>query len=143
MLNHHGIQARLADLGQYLADLEPMRDLSFEAYAADLWRRRGIERTLELIIECAIDINGLLIVGSGGRPPQDYRTSFLELGKRGILEASLSLQLAPMARLRNALAHEYESMDDEDIHAQIVPLLDLFARYLEEVRGYLARSREG
>jgi len=28
MLNHRGVQARLADLGQYLSDLEPMRSLS-------------------------------------------------------------------------------------------------------------------
>jgi uncharacterized protein YutE (UPF0331/DUF86 family) len=140
MLNHQGVQTRLTDLQQYLNELEPMRTVGLAEYETNLWQRRGIERTLELIIECAIDINGLLIVGSGGRPPRDYRTSFLELGRLGIVAGDLSLALEPMAHLRNLLAHEYEAVADRDVHAQIVPVLDLFGRYLEEVNEYLSRS---
>ena len=142
MLNEHGIHSRLADLREYLSELEPMRTLSFEHYESDLLLRRAVERMMELLIECAIDINGLLIVGSGSRPPRDYRTSFLALGEMGIVGADQSAQLASMARLRNALAHEYESMDDQEIHANIVIVLDLFAHYLESVTRFLAPAQE-
>lgn len=142
MLNEHGIYSRLADLREYLSELELMRELSFEGYESDLLRRRAIERILKLIIECAIDINDLLIVGSGRRPPKNYRASFLQLGDIGVVGADFSEQLAAMARLRNALAHEYESMSDREIHPNIITVLELFSRYVKEVTRYLVTSQE-
>jgi len=140
MLNAIGIRSKLADLRRYLEELESLKGITLEEYKTDSIRRYAIERLIELIIECAIDINGLLIVGLGGRPPGSYRSSFLELGTLGVLSEEFSSSLAPMARLRNMLAHEYETMNDEEIHASIPVVLSLFKRYLREISDFLERS---
>ena len=140
MLNRLGIRTRLADLGRYLDELEPLRDITLEEYEDDAIRRHAIERLMELIIECAIDINGLIITGGGDRPPGDYRSSFLELATIGVVSPEFASSLAPMARLRNTLAHEYEVMNDEEIHANIPLVLNLFSRYIAEISRYIDKE---
>jgi len=137
MLNLLGIRARLADLRKYLTELEPLLDITLDEYKSDYIRRHAIERLMELIIECAIDINGLIIAGEGRRPPRDYRSSFLELGEVDVIPPDFASSLAPMARLRNLLAHEYETMDDEEIHRNIPIVFNLFKRYLKEISQYI------
>lgn len=142
MRNKGAIRARLIDLKGYLEDLRPMRDLTLDEYKADPIRKYATERLMELIIECAIDINGLIITGEGGRPPRDYRSSFLDLGDIGVISSDFASELAPMARLRNMLAHEYETMNDEEIHSHIPVVLDLFSRYLDEICRYIEGERD-
>ena len=104
MLNQLGIRTRLADLRTYFDELAPLRDITLEEYKGDAIRRHAIERLIELIIECSIDINGLIITGRGRRPPGDYRSSFLELTTIGVVLPEFASSLAPMARLRSARA---------------------------------------
>jgi len=140
MLNQLGIRARLADLRRYFDELEPLRDITLEEYKDDAIHRYAIERLMELIIECSIDINGLIIAGRGRRPPGDYRSSFLELATIGVVSPEFASSLAPMARLRNMLAHEYEAMNDEEIHANIPLVLNLFSRYIAEISRYIDKE---
>jgi uncharacterized protein YutE (UPF0331/DUF86 family) len=137
MLNQPGIRTRLADLRKYFDEMEPLRDITLEEYKGDAIRRHAIERLMELIIECSIDINGLIIAGSGRRPPGDYRSSFLELATIGVVSPEFASSLVPMARLRNMLAHEYEAMNDEEIHANIPLVLNLFSQYFAEISRYI------
>jgi len=140
MLNQLGIGTRLTDLRRYFDELEPLRNITLEEYKDDSIRRHAIERLIELIIECAIDINGLIIAGSGRRPPGDYRSSFLELTTIGVVSFEFASSLAPMARLRNMLAHEYEAMNDEEIHANIPLVLNLFSQYIAEIFHYIDKE---
>jgi uncharacterized protein YutE (UPF0331/DUF86 family) len=142
MLNRMGIRDRLADLKSYLEDLKPIGTLTLEEYKSDSIRRYAIERLMELIIECAIDINGMIITGTRRRPPRDYRSSFLDLVDTGAISSELASSLAPMARLRNMLAHEYETMNDEEIHSYIPVVLDLFSNYLREIQQYIERDEK-
>ena len=140
MLSGEAIRGHLARMTQYLAELEVCRDVSLDRYLTDNMLRHGIERLMELIVEAAIDVNASLLVMAGMQPPRTYRASFADLGLAQILDLEFARQLGAFADLRNSLAHQYDSLTDEEIHAEIGPVLDEFRRYLSEVAGYLDRD---
>ncbi len=51
------IRQKLAELSQYLDELEPLTTCEFKEYQADYVKRHAIEKLLELIVEIASDIN--------------------------------------------------------------------------------------
>ena len=139
MLSREAIRGHLAQMTQYLAELAACRAVSLDRYLTDNMLRHGIERRMELIVEAAIDVNASLLVMGGRKPPRTYRASFADLGAAQILDLEFARKLRAFADLRNSLAHQYESMTDEEIHLEIGPVLDEFRRYLCEVTGYLDR----
>ena len=75
--------------------LEPFRGMSLEAYGADVYRRKAVERLLQEVVEAAVDINSHLIVGSGRPAPDDLHSSFLALAEVGVIDRDFAAALAP------------------------------------------------
>ncbi len=86
--------------------------IEIERFRADELRRRAVERLLQETIDAAVDVNNHLLRGMSRTPAEDYYSSFIELGRAGVLEPSLATALAPAAGLRNRIVHEYEELDD-------------------------------
>lgn len=74
------MRRKLERIVENLRLLEPFRGLSLDAYRADVYRRKAVERILQEIVEAAVDINSNLLVGSGRPAPEDHRGSFIECG---------------------------------------------------------------
>ena len=142
MLGREALHSRLTRMRQHVDELEACRDVSLARYLNESMLRHAVERLMELIIEAATDVNASLIVLAGGEPPTTYKASFVELGALGIVDPDFAGQIAAFAGLRNALAYEYESMADEDIHAEIAPVLDQFRQYLSLTARYVERLDE-
>ena len=92
-----------------------------------------IERLLHLVIEIMGDINYHLIVRKAGKPPQNLRESFIEMGNIKIIDPSLAKDLAPSAGLRNALIHMYDNIEIKFIQKSIVMALKLIPKYIKQV----------
>jgi len=136
------VRRKLERIASNLRLLEPMKDLSLEAYRADVYRRKATERLLQEVVEAAVDVNLHLLTGTGRPAPDDLYSSFLALGEAGILDSSLAARLAPSAGLRNRLVHEYDRLEDALVLASVGGALELYPRYLAAVERFLESGRD-
>jgi uncharacterized protein YutE (UPF0331/DUF86 family) len=120
--------------------LEQISQYSYQEYKANFQIKRTVERLIQLVVECATDINGLLITGLGEVPPRDYFSSFIVLGDLGVLPTGFAETLAPTTAIRNRLVHEYETVDERLVYAGVKPILEEFTQYAELVSKYLKET---
>ncbi|MFQ6043934.1 MAG: HepT-like ribonuclease domain-containing protein [Candidatus Poribacteria bacterium] len=140
MRNRGVIYQKLARVVEYLSELEELTQYSFEEYEADFKIKRAVERDIELIVEFASEVNGLIIVGSGEPPPADYFSSFIKMGRLEVLPTDFAQSLAHTASIRNRLVHEYETVIDQLVYAGAQTIVTSFRRYIELVRNYLREA---
>ncbi|MGQ9672239.1 MAG: type VII toxin-antitoxin system HepT family RNase toxin [Candidatus Aminicenantales bacterium] len=77
--------------------------------------KASAERLIQLIVDCASDINNHVVVEMGQRPPEDYASSFIRASEAGMLTAELANRLEGSGGMRNILVHEYMDIDDEKV----------------------------
>ncbi len=132
------VRRKLIKLQEYLAELHELKDVPFTRYSTDFYVQRTAERLIQLIVECAVDINTYLLVEYVGvKPPKDYFTSFVEAGKASIVPDELARTLAPSAGMRNVIVHEYEEIDDVIVHQSISLTLEKYKEYVAAVLDFL------
>lgn len=135
------IRDKLTRMGHYLQELESLaRRYSMDEYCANSLVKHSAERVIELIVEAAVDINGLFVTLSGSPPPKDYYASFLELARQRVYPWAFGKQLASTAGLRNRLAHEYETIKDPIVYRNVKTMPSLYRRYISSIRTYLERK---
>lgn len=139
-LDREVVMAKLRAVSEYLAHLEAVVDEDLDAYRADYFRQRGIEKTLINAVQASVDVNNYILAKGFKRVPIDQRDSFLKLGEVGVLPAELARAMAPAAGLRNRLVHEYEDLDDEKVLEGIKAAKEQFPSYVAHVREFLDRS---
>lgn len=138
MANNDLICAKLDNLVEYLQELqEYTHDLTLEAYRSDRRTRRAVERTIQLIVECATDINNMLIKSLGGKTPSDYFNSFIELAELAVIPMRLALDIGPSTGLRNVLVHEYVKVDDARVYRSIEKIFMYYPKFIELIDAYL------
>ena len=136
------IRDKLTRIGQYLQEMEPLgKRYSVEEYGANGLVKHSAERLIELVVEAAVDINGLVATLEGAPPPKDYYASFLEVGRLGVYPWPFGKQLAKTAGLRNRLAHEYETIKDPLVYRVVKTMPALYRRYMASVHRYLFRRQ--
>ena len=107
------IRRKLARLSMYLASLEPISKSSWTTYLKEDYLRFSAERLIQLIVECATDINNHVVVAKGRRPPEDYRSSFVHAAEVGLITVKLAQKIQGSAGMRNILVHEYLEIDNK------------------------------
>jgi len=131
------VERKLENIENYLKELEEVKDISFEEYLNDHFKRRGVERLIQCIVECATDINSYLLSKKAKLAPADYYDSFIKAGECGILSKEFAEEIAPSAGLRNRLVHEYDKIDNQIVHSSIKITLDQYARYIRHISNFL------
>jgi len=137
MLNRGLILKKLDSLRGYLKELETFKDLSFEEYRGKISNRRSVERLIQLLVECASDINAHILAKKEKIAVEDYRSSFLLMNEKGLLNKDLSEGLSKAAGMRNILVHEYERIDDQIVFDTILLSLSAFNKYMKEILDLL------
>jgi uncharacterized protein YutE (UPF0331/DUF86 family) len=117
------------DLGR----LAKYQHLTLKRYLTDYLTQLIVERLLEKIVGRVIDINYHLLKTKHQTIPNDYYESFIQMGQAQEISPELAKQLSPAAGLRNALAHEYDSIDPKKIHASIKLALTRLPVYLKTI----------
>ena len=107
------------------------------SYDGDEIIRRAVERLLQESIDAAVDCNNHLLRTRGEPPAEDYFSSFVALGRAGIIDAALARRLAPAAGLRNRIVHEYEEIDHALILQAAQSAPDELRAYVAAVEQYL------
>ena len=114
-----------------LSKLREFETIALDKYVESLEIRLQVERLLERIVGRVIDINYHILKEEFSFIPQDYFESFIQLGKKGVVEEKLVEEVAESTGLRNALAHEYDAIDDTQIYSAIKKCITQIPKYLD------------
>ena len=136
-LNEPFVRQKLADLSQFLTEFESLATCDLETYQKDFVKRHAIEKLIELIVEIASDISRHVLEAHDATPPQTYYSTFEEMGKLGVLPASLAVSLAATTGLRNRLVHGYEKVQHEIVCHNLKPFLRNYKRFFVLINDYL------
>lgn len=131
------ICAKLDRLYNYYEELKTLSVISLEEYKSNSIYRRAIERTMQLIVECATDINNMILKTNGAKGATDYFNSFIDIAELNIIPVEFALQIAPSTGLRNILVHEYEEIDDTIVYRSIDLCLKHYLKYTDLINKYL------
>lgn len=97
-----------------------------------------VERLLERITGRLIDdINYHFLKEEYEIIPVDYYNSFIEMGKNKVIPEDFAKEMTKAAGLRNALAHEYEKIDQTRVYESIGLALNQIPRYLQKIISLL------
>lgn len=59
MTGRERIREKLVELTSYVDDLTKLQSLDWTEFQVDVMLRRGVERTLQVAVECALDIGNM------------------------------------------------------------------------------------
>lgn len=132
------VRRKLSRLNMYLEKLRPISQKSLEEYKSDFYLKSSAERLIQLVVECASDINNHVVVETENRPPEDYSVSFIRAADVGLISRQLAQRLKGSAGMRNILVHEYMDIDDEKVYNAIFSALKDYKEYIKEVDNFIA-----
>jgi len=134
------IWEKLGELSGYLSELEDQKDLDLQEFLADVMRRRGIERTLHLAIECLLDVGHQLISLHRWRTPESNRDVFRVLAENGVLPPPLLETAERMASFRNLMVHDYARVDPHVVYGILKKRQGDFHLLAEAIKHFLTTS---
>ena len=138
MVDNIVICKKLKQLASYYQELEQIATgQTFDNYRKQIVTKRAVERDIQLIVECATDINNMILKQLSKGPAKDYFNSFIDLADNQVIEMDFALKLAPSTGLRNILVHEYEKIDDQIVFKSITNVLTFYRQYLQVIAEYL------
>lgn len=142
MIDKDLVRRKLARLNTYLERLDPVAQKTFREYQREDYLRFSTERLIQLIVECATDINNHVVVETRSRPPEDYRTSFLKAAEVGLITQELAKKIQGSAGMRNVLVHEYMDIDHKMVFAAVPKTLKYYRQYLKQVNRFLEKAEK-
>ena len=106
----------------------------------DMLRYWGIERGIQISIECILDISNIIIATLDIEKPDTYREVILSLGKEKVLPTSFSKEIANMISFRNILVHDYTRVDEKVILDILHHHLDDFSRSIKHINEWISEN---
>lgn len=98
---------------KFLEELEPNIPETLEGYEENFKAKAICERYFEKVVEALTDIAFLIIKDKNLKIPKEDGQAFLILAENNILDRELAKKLKDAKGMRNVLAHEYGSINDE------------------------------
>lgn len=133
------IRAKVADIRDSLDVLRDYAHRSDQGFLGNMESVRAARYTLIVAIEAATNIANHLCSRLLSEAPASYTETFVKLGERGVIPASLTTRLARMTGLRNMLVHRYAPIDDR----RVLAIIRSDLKDLEEFIDALNRVLQG
>ena len=138
------VRRKLRTMLSFLDELKiEIPDQKTDYLNAPAGKHRAVERLGQLVVECSIDANSLLVIQSGGDPPTSARNSFKDVLQLGVIENEIRnafhYRFVPF---RNRLVHVYEEIDNGRVYDSAQSLLDFGQRYLRQMTTYLEQQEQ-
>lgn len=138
------VRRKIHTMVGYLDELKdelPAREADY--LNAERLRHRGVERLAQLVIECAIDANALLISATGGSPPLTARDSFQAVSDLNAIDESVQQRFQQtFVTFRNILVHAYEKVDNTAVYRTVRLLVDYGQQYIQNLTAYLEQQEQ-
>lgn len=136
------IGRKLAQIDTYLHQIESFSKMSLRQYKKDWKTQRIVERTLHILIEVCIDIANHIISDKGMRVPTGYADTFKVLMEHKVIGKKLCEALEKMAKFRNIVVHQYETIDPAVVVSILHRNLDDFETYKKAIINYLSSQEK-
>ena len=107
------INDKIKEIKGYVSNLESYVPSIFEEDIGDAKTNDACEHCFEKIIEALADLGFLVVKEKKLREPRDDIDVFSVLLESGVISEELSEKLKNSRRMRNIIAHEYGSIDNE------------------------------
>ena len=126
-----------------LNEMEVFLARPFDEFVKDIAIIRATERSFQLLIDTASDINGHILVELGNVAADSYRQTFTQLAEEKILPRELEDKLVEAAKIRNILVHEYDFEEDyEKFYTSAKELLPTFREYARVIYHYIRERQQ-
>lgn len=112
-------------------------DVNKDNLKQDMLKYWGIERGLQICVECVIDISNIIISTTDLDKPDSYRETILTLYRLNIFPEKFAKQIVGMASFRNILVHDYLRVDEDIIIDVLKNKLDDFVKFINYVQKWL------
>lgn len=133
MIDKALILRKLANLEEYLEQIKEFSTVSLEQYSTNWKTQRIVERTLQMMIELCIDIASHIISDQKLRVPVSYADTFKSLAEAGLITTDIQNIMEKMAKFRNIVVHQYESVDNEIVIMILRKHLDDFVVFKDSI----------
>lgn len=140
MVDRPRLDQLLTLLARYVIILRELAVTPLEEFVDDPRNYGSAERFLQLAIETVLSIGNHVIADSGLAQPGTYAEIIAVLGRVGVLEPELAVELQPMARMRNRLVHHYQDVSPAAVHEILGTRLGDFDRFAAQIVAYAERS---
>lgn len=131
------LRRKLSRLNMYLEKLKPVSERSLEEYKTDTYLKYSAERLIQLVVECASDVNNHVVVEKRNRPPEDYSSSFIKAAEAGLISMDLAERIKYSGGMKNILVHEYMDVDDEKVYKTIPVAIKDYKEYIKQVDEFI------
>ena len=115
-------------------------DINKDNLKKDMIRYWGIERGIQICIECVIDIGNIIISVSDNGKPSTYKETMIALTQIDVIPEKFSKKLSKMVGFRNILVHDYTKIDEDIIIHILKNELDDFIKYMDYVNKWLKEN---
>jgi len=133
------LEAKLNQLLHILSETEGWISVSPEDFSRDTKLVRACQRNLQLLVEYASDINGILVLESGKKAPGSYKESFtaaFAMDFAAALSEADRFALLASVDWRNDLIHEYEPEEsDEVFYGKLKDFLAAYRKYAQAIHA--------
>lgn len=123
-----------------LSDFPKFSKINWKAYSGDRDIRRNLERWIENIVNCSIDIAKVILASEDRRIPASYKEILKELGATRHFDEAFGENISQWASLRNILAHEYLDIRWTPIKKFIQTAEPIYGKLISEIK-FLLHSR--
>ena len=129
---------KLGQIDTYLKQIGEFCRISPVQYKNNWKTQRIVERTLHLLIEVCIDIANHIISDQGMRMPTGYADTFKVLTESKVIGKNLCRTLENLAKFRNIVVHQYETIDPVIVVSILNRNLRDFEKYKKAIIKYLS-----
>jgi len=130
---------KIASLAEYQKQIGEYSTITVDSYRSDWKIQRIVERTLQMMIELCADIASHVISDNELRTPETYADTFRVLAENGILTPEQLAVMEKMAKFRNIVVHQYETVDAEIVILVLRRHLNDFIQFSDSVIQFLNR----
>ena len=135
----------LEDIESSLRIIKEIVSVSLEDFMGDLRSRYALRYALIEVVEAASTI-GLHILREdfGVNRVESYAQVYDKLVENRVISRRVGEEMKRLVRLRNLIVHRYWEVDDERLYREARgDGVSVVKKFVEEVRGYVARARDG
>ena len=136
------IGRKLAQIDTYLKQIGDFSRISLNQYKMNWKTQRIVERTLHILIEACVDIANHIISDQEMRLPTGYADTFKVLMENKVIGKNLCETLEKMARFRNVVVHQYETIDHTIVVSILHRNLRDFQKYKKAIIKYLSSQED-
>jgi len=120
-----------------LSDFQKFSKIDWKTYNGDRDTRRNLERWIENIVNCSIDIAKVILASEDRRIPASYKEILKELGASPHFDEVFGENISRWAVLRNILAHEYLDIRWTTIKEFIQTAEPIYRTLLNKIKSIL------